>query len=370
MEQTQTGREVERRFADSSVDNAPQPPTTNETRMTHAAHSKRPAIGSVILAFTCLYISWGTTYYAIRVGVETLPPALFAGTRLGLAGLVLLTFLAARGQRLWLPRRELVSAAVVGVCMFVVGNGLITLAEKSETSIAAAVLVATTPIWFALLETLWPWGERLTIRGWLGLGLGLAGVLVLLLPKMRESNHFFVDAGPLLILGSAISWAIGSCVLRHTKRHTTSHLLTAAYQMVIGGGSLTLVGLLAGETGELSAASFTAPAIGSFFYLLVVGSLVGYVAYNWLLGHVSGALVGTYAYVNPVVAILVGWQLGKEELSPWIVGGMAIILAGVALVRIGGVRAAPKTPRVERNGERDTINLRTERAACGLVRDV
>src|SRR5260370_11679878 len=109
--------------------------------------------------------------------------------------------------------------------------------------------------------------------------------------------------------------------------------------MVVGGG-VALVGASVGETRELSAASFTTAAVSSFIYLLVVGSLVGYVAYNWLLGHVSGAMVGTYAYVNPVVAILVGWQLGKEELSPWILGGMAIILAGVALVRMGGVRAA------------------------------
>src|SRR5260370_39684011 len=108
--------------------------------------------------------------------------------------------------------------------------------------------------------------------------------------------------------------------------------------MVVGGG-VALVGAVLGEARELSAASFTTPAVSSFIYLLVVGSLVGYVAYNWLLGHVSGAMVGTYAYVNPVVAILVGWQLGKEELSPWILGGMAIILAGVALVRMGGGRA-------------------------------
>jgi drug/metabolite transporter (DMT)-like permease len=219
----------------------------------------------------------------------------------------------------------MISAAVVGVCLFVIGNGLITFAEKSVPSIVTAVLVATTPIWFALLESLWPWGERLTIRGWLGLALGMAGVLVLLAPELRRIDRFFDDLGPLLILGSAFSWAIGSFVLRHRKKgQQSSHLLSAAYQMVIGGTTLTLVGLVAGESSELTAASLTPTAIFSFFYLLVVGSLVGFVAYNWLLGHVSPALVGTYAYVNPVVAILVGWLIGHETLSPWILGASVV----------------------------------------------
>jgi drug/metabolite transporter (DMT)-like permease len=313
-----------------------------------------------VLAFACLYISWGTTYLAIREGVKTLPPALFGGTRLAAAGLVLLAFLAARGQRLWLPRRELISAAVVGVCLFVIGNGLITFAEKSVPSIVTAVLVATTPIWFALLEALWPWGERLTLRGWLGLALGMAGVLVLLAPELRQIDHFFDDLGPLLILGSAFSWAVGSFVLRHRKkRQQGSHLLSAAYQMVIGGTILTLVGLGAGETQELTVASLTPTAVFSFFYLLVVGSLVGFVSYNWLLGHVSPALVGTYAYVNPVVAILVGCLIGHETLSVWILSGVAVILSGVALVRIGGVR--PVGQRTARETLSPTLEPATAR---------
>jgi drug/metabolite transporter (DMT)-like permease len=309
--------------------------------MTYAANRKRPAVWVTVLAFACLYTSWGTTYLAIREGVQTLPPALFGGTRLAAAGLVLLAFLAARGRRLWLSQRELLNAAVVGICLFVIGNGLITLAEKTVPSIVTAVLVTTTPIWFALLEALWPWGERLTPRGWLGMALGLGGVLVLLAPELRQIDHFFDDLGPLLILASAFAWAIGSFVLRHGKKgEQNSHLLSAAYQMVIGGSILTLVGIVTGESNELSAASLTPTAIFSFFYLLVVGSLVGFVSYNWLLGHVSPALVGTYAFVNPIVAILVGWLIGRETLSEWILGGVAIILSGVALVRIGGVRPA------------------------------
>jgi drug/metabolite transporter (DMT)-like permease len=137
---------------------------------------------------------------------------------------------------------------------------------------------------------------------------------------------------------------------------------------MIGGGALTLIGLVLGETRELSAASFTTPAVFSFFYLLVVGSLVGYVAYHWLLGHVSGAMVGTYAYVNPLVAILVGWQLGKEELSPWILASMAIILAGVALVRVGGARSAEITAPIMRGRVHETEPMRVDREACGSAR--
>jgi drug/metabolite transporter (DMT)-like permease len=305
--------------------------------MTNAAAAKRPAAGAVIVAFACLYTAWGTTYLAIREGVKTLPPALFGGTRLALAGLVLLGWLAARGQRLSMPRREFFGAALIGVCLFVFGNGLITVAEKTVPSIVAAVLVASTPIWLAILEMLWPWGERLTVRGWFGLILGLAGVLVLLYPELQKID-LSLDAGPLLFLGSAFAWAVGSFFIRHRKRETSSHLLSAGYQMFIGGLTLSVIGLAVGEGEQLTADIFTPTAIFAFFYLFVVGSLIGFVAYNWLLGHVSAALVGTYAYVNPIVAILVGWQLGKEELSPWIVGGMAVILAGVALVRIGGVR--------------------------------
>jgi drug/metabolite transporter (DMT)-like permease len=312
--------------------------------MTNAATAKRPAAGAVILGFTCLYTAWGTTYLAIREGVKTLPPALFGGTRLALAGLVLLGWLAARGQRFSMPRREFLGTALVGVCLFVFGNGLITAAEKTVPSIVAAVLVASTPIWLAVLEMLWPWGERLTVRGWCGLVLGLAGVLVLLYPELRRID-LSLDAGPLLVLGSAFAWAVGSFVIRHRKRETSSHLLSAGYQMFIGGLTLSLIGLAIGEGQQLTADVFTPTAVFAFFYLLVVGSLIGFVAYTWLLGHVSGALVGTYAYVNPIVAILVGWQLGKEELSPWILGGMAVILAGVALVRIGGVRP-PRAARI------------------------
>jgi drug/metabolite transporter (DMT)-like permease len=303
--------------------------------MAHAINpltNRHPARWAVILAFTLVYLSWGTTYLAIQKGVEVFPPALFGGVRVTLAGLILLAYLRLRGQRLYLPSREFLWIAVVGVLLFVGGNGLLTVGERYLSSGVSSVLAATTPLWMALLELLWPKGERLRPAGWLGLLAGLAGVVLLLFPRLREPGTLLQDVGPLLILGSAISWSLASLVIRW-RRPTASHLTSAAYQMALGGGALMTIGILLGEPRQLAWDRLTPPAVYSFFHLLVFGSLVGFVAYNWLLGHVSPALVGTYAYVNPVVAIGAGWLLNGEGITWWIAGGMGTILTGVALVR-------------------------------------
>jgi len=296
---------------------------------------RRPAVWTIVLAFAYIYVSWGTTYLAIKKGVEHLPPALFGGVRIATAGLVLLGILALCGVPLRLSWRDFCWIALVGVLLFVGGNGLITFGEQYVASGAAAVLVATTPLWIALAERFWPQGECLAWRGWLGLFLGLAGVLVLLAPRLQAPGELFHDAGPLLILVSSMMWALGTVVLRH-RRLDTSPVVSAALQMAIGGGCLALLGVATGELGQLTAESFAPAAVSAFFYLLIVSSLVGFVAYTWLLGQVPASLVGTYAYVNPVVAIVVGWLLGGEAITLATVGGMAVILAGVALVRSGG----------------------------------
>lgn len=302
-----------------------------------AVPSRPPARWAVVLAFLLVYLSWGTTYLAIKKGVEVFPPALFGGTRIALAGLILLAYLAVRRQPLRMPWRDFLWTALVGVLFFVGGNGLITVGEKFVASGVASVLVATTPLWMALLETASPWGERLTARGWLGLFAGLGGVLLLLAPRLQRADTLIQDGGPLLVLGSALAWSTGSFILRH-RRLRGRHLSMAAYQMLVGGVSLLVIGLLLREDQELQRERMTTAGVYAFFHLLVFGSLVGFVAYNWLLEHVPAALAGTYAYVNPMVAIVVGWLLNREEITGWIVGGMAIILAGVALVRDGGVR--------------------------------
>src|SRR5438132_12222241 len=293
-----------------------------------------PAKWAIILAFALLYLSWGTTYLAIRIGVESFPPALFGGSRVATAGLILLVYLAIRGESIRLRWSQLACVGVVGVLLFVGGNGLITYAEKSVASGVTSVLAATTPFWLALLETIWPRGERLRLRGWLGLFAGLGGVLLLLAEQLRAPAGAWLGIGPLLVLASAASWALGSFALRHGSPGA-SHLTSAAYQMLIGGTCLFVIGLALGEGRTLALEQFTPRSVYAFTHLLIVGSLVGFVAYNWLMSHVSVTLVGTYAYVNPVVAILVGWLIQDEKITPWIIGGMTIILAGVALVRSG-----------------------------------
>jgi drug/metabolite transporter (DMT)-like permease len=297
-----------------------------------------PPRWTIVLAFALVYLSWGTTYYVIRAGVHTyhLPPALFGGGRVCLAGLLLLGYLRWRVESLWLPAREFCTVVFAGLLMFVGGNGFITFALDRVPSGVAAVLVATTPLWVALLESFWPRGERLALRGWLGLVAGLGGVLFLYMPKLQQPDDLFSDVGPLLVLASASSWSMGSVLIRYRPGSGGSHLTVAAYQMAFGGGGLVLVGLGMGEARELAAERITPGAIATFVYLLIVGSLVGFVAFNYLLGHVSAARVGTYAYVNPLIAILVGWVVGGEELTPWILGGMVVILLGVALVRGSG----------------------------------
>ena len=225
----------------------------------------KPATWALVLGFALVYISWGTTYLAIQAGVrdEQLPPALFGGVRVFLAGVVLLAYLACRGQPLHMSGRDWVSVVAAGLLLFVAGNGLITLAEQTVVSSVAAVLAATTPLWIGLFEVFWPGGERLSNRGWLGLFIGLGGVLLLLVHRFGSLGVFWGEAGPLLVLASACSWSLGSLVLRH-RRLACGHLTAAAYQMIVGGGSLALLGLGLGELEQLPE-RVTPGAAGCFF---------------------------------------------------------------------------------------------------------
>jgi drug/metabolite transporter (DMT)-like permease len=336
--------------------------------MTDASDSvsaRRPALWAVVLAFGLLYITWGTTYLAIRIGVETLPPAVFSGGRLALAGLIMLAYLRLRGLPLAVPRADWFWLVFPAALFFVSGNGLLTAGEVYVASGVASILAATTPLWMALFERLWPHGERLNARGWFGIVGGLAGVVVLVGPKWGDGAEQTSTFGALLILGSAVSWGFGSFIARN--RHVRApHLVVTGYQMFIGGGSLFLVGLMLGEGKELTAENLTPRAVGAFFYLLVVGSIIGFTAFNWLLRNVSSAMAGTYAYVNPVVAIVVGWLINSEPITAGVVAGITIILAGVALVRSGhqgkaSSRTSPTRPDVLPSGK---MPARPEPVSC------
>ncbi len=305
----------------------------------------QPAAWKVALALGVVYLAWGTTYLAIQEGVRELPPALFGGVRLMLAGLLVLACLAWRGESVRLETREGAWLWLIGSFLFLGGNGLITLAQKTVPSGVASVLVATTPMWMALLELCLPHGERLAGRGWLGLLMGLVGVGVLMTERTgRGGNAALEWWGPFLVLGSASCWAIGS-VLYRRRRGSKGHMASAAWQMVLGGSTLALVGLACGE-GQTVADLDHFPVRGllAFLHLLLIGSLVGFLTYTWLLNHVPATVAGTYAYVNPVVAILIGWLLAGEALTLAVVGAMAVILAGVGLVRSAGVSEPSAEP--------------------------
>ena len=304
--------------------------------MNQAVAAKPPPTWALLVAFGIIYTAWGTTYYAIKLGVQRdhLPPLLFGGIRIILAGILLLGYQRFSGGTLRLPLRDALRLFGVSLLLFVAGNGLITYGQKTVDSSIAAVLIATTPLWIGLLAMLWPHGERLTLRGWIGLIVGLGGVVVLLAPRLLDAAKPFDAAGFLLVLGSAASWALGSVLLRHVRVHQP-HLTVAGYQMIMGGVSMLLVATALGEPAEIPD-RITPEALHVFLYLLVVGSLGGFVAYNWLLGHVSAAKAGTYAYVNPLVAVLIGWYF-DEPVSRWLWAGMGVILIGVFLIR-GGER--------------------------------
>jgi drug/metabolite transporter (DMT)-like permease len=285
----------------------------------------------------------------------------------------MLAYLRVRGQSLRVPRSEWLWLVVPAILFFVGGNGLLTAGEVYVASGVASVLAATTPLWIALFERLWPHGERLSVRGWIGISAGLIGVAVLLAPGLGEPAGLVQDFGPLLILGSAISWALGSFLSRN-RQVRLGHLIVAGYQMLIGGGSLFLIGLVLGEGNELTTDTMTPRALGAFFYLLVVGSIIGFTAFNWLLRNVSATMAGTYAYVNPVVAILVGWLINGEPITVGVALGIAIILTGVALVRGGRKQAtlagnAKRTAVAEpadseRSAQSETFQARTRAVSC------
>lgn len=303
-------------------------------------HAPSPPAWQVGLALGLVYVCWSTTYLAIQEGVRTLPPLLFGGTRVMLAGLVLLAWLALRGQLVGMAGRAVVGMWLAGSLMFLGGNGLITIGQQTVPSGLASVLVATTPLWLALLEWLLPGGERLPAVAWIGLLAGLVGVGFLAMARGLDSVGSAV--GMLLCLGSAFAWSVGSIVTRYWPSRC-SLVQTAAMHLTLGGMTMVGLGLAVGEGGVMTAERLTPSAVFAFVWLLVVGSLMGFVAYVWLLGHVSSTLAGSYAYVNPALAILIGWALGGEAITAGVVAGLAVILCGVGLVR----SAQPATPPVE-----------------------
>lgn len=282
------------------------------------------------LAFALLCVVWGTTYYGIKIALETVPPLLLGGLRFVTAGALLSVGLWASGRPLP-PRRSLPAFLLVGALLLGFGNGGVTIAEQWMATGLTAVLVAATPFWMVTIEALLPRGERLTARTILGLTIGFGGILLLVWPDLVEapaSQHPRWAWGVLATQLACVGWAVGSAF---SKRRISGvePLTAAAYQMLFGGLVLLSAATLTGEWAHLS---FSARSGAAMVYLLVAGSLLGYVAYIYVLGHLPTSIVSLYPYINTVVAVLLGiWLLG-EPLGWRIAAAIATILTGSAVV--------------------------------------
>ncbi len=293
---------------------------------------------TLLLAFAAVYLVWGSTYLAIRFGVETIPPFLLGGTRFLVAGVILAVISHAGGAPV--PKlAEWKSATISGVFMVVGGNGLVCWAGQYVPSGLTALLVATVPLWLVAIARLGPDRETPGPMEMAGLVLGLGGVALLVGTSgaevgIRGASASQVAAGALVVVGASVSWAIGSMYnLRAALPQPP--LYGTALTMAAGGLILLLIGLATGEFGRLSPGDVSLRSWLSLAYLTAMGSIVAFSAYMWLLRTVRPAAAGTYAYVNPVVALFLGWRLADEPFTLPMLAGTVIIVAGVVLVQRG-----------------------------------
>jgi len=307
---------------------------------------------SVIFAFGLVYFFWGSTYLAIDIAVEHIPPGLMCGTRFVVAGVFMLAFCAVRGRRVFYHWWQLGEMAVVGVLLLTGGNLTLSYAEKHIASGLSALIIAITPLWFLLLDTLLLGDHHVSSRGKAGLALGLAGLVVLLWPQWRATTALGREQlwASLSLLGGSFCWALGSVLSKKWKSSDVDPFSATAWQMIIAGVANLLFSVF---REDLSQVAWTARGVSAVAYLIVCGSWIGYTAYIWLLGHVPTSKVSTYAYVNPVVAVFLGWLILREPVNGYIAAGSAIVIASVILVTSAQVtkRAPVEMPAVETTGD-------------------
>jgi drug/metabolite transporter (DMT)-like permease len=286
----------------------------------------------ILIAFAALYLVWGSTYLGIRFAIESIPPFLMAGMRFLLAGVIMFAIAWWQGayKSSWANWRV---SLIVGACLLLAGNGGVTISEQYIDTGLAALIVAIVPIYIVILG----WATGITPRPlpiiWLGLVGGFAGVGVLLGPALRlpVNGGRHPAIGMFILLVSSFVWSAGSLYSR-TAKHAASPFLTAAQQMLCGGLLLLLAGILTGELRSFHPQSISMLSLASFIYLVIIGAVVGYTAYIWLLRHCDPAKVATYAYVNPIVAVLLGTAFAGETLSFRVLIAGALIIGSVAIV--------------------------------------
>lgn len=304
----------------------------------------------MIFAFALVYIFWGSTYLAIGIAdQERLPPAVMCAMRFAIAGSLMLAVRALIGRSIRITWAEAARLATIGCLLLVGGNFGLAWAEQWVPTGFAALIIAVTPIWFLLLETFAFRGDRLSGRGLFGVALGIAGVAVLFWPRFEQRATLgimpLIGAGTLLL--SSFSWSLGSVLSRKWQMKVDPFTATGWEMLFAAVGN----GLVAVVTGEVHHVAITRRGMLAVLYLVVFGSWVGYTAYIWLLKHVPTPKVATYAYVNPLVALFLGWLVLDERLDTFVFAGTVIIVAGVVLVTTAklheGSSAAPTLPDTE-----------------------
>jgi drug/metabolite transporter (DMT)-like permease len=316
---------------------------------TRAGHTVPPS-WLVWSALACVYVLWGSTYLAIRVMVEDIPPLLGAGARFALAGGVLLAVLAARGRSVRVSRRGLAAAAVVGVLLLAGGNGLVTVAERNVPSGLAALLIASVPLWVVILRSTVA-RERVARGTLVGVAIGFAGLALLLLPGSRPAEA--TAGGVALVLLAAFLWATG-LFLSPRVPVPPDLLASTAWQMVCGGAVLLVCALFAGEPNDLHLADAATKSLLAFVWLVTAGSWVAFTAFAWLLQNAPVSQVATYAYINPLVAVILGWAILDETVSAGTIAGAALVVASVAAIVS---RESPRRIRKRCMTQRTSIDL-------------
>ncbi|MEX1172469.1 MAG: EamA family transporter [Chloroflexota bacterium] len=329
------------------MDQSPKPSLRQE-RQERLARPVHPAADprSVALGMLVLYLVWGSTYLAISVAVDTIPPFLMAGARFLLAGAALLAWTVVRGGRDFVPptRREWRDSAIVGALLLGGGMGSVAWGEQTIPSGIAALLVALMPVWVAVFGGIFL-GERLPRMAVAGIIVGFIGVAILVGPTALGSAGALDPAGVVALIISPIAWSIGSLFASHRAVLPRRPLVNTGAQMVTGGGVLMVMALVSGEFGRFTPAAISGESLAAFAYLAIIGSLLAFTAYGWLLRVAPLPLIATYAYVNPVVAVILGSIILREAIEVRTLVAGAVIVAAVALIvtarsRMAGPRDA------------------------------
>lgn len=307
----------------------------------------------MVLAFGLVYVFWGSTYLGIAIAVEHIPPALMCATRFLIAGTLMLAYCALRGRPIVYSARRLRQMAVVGTLLLMGGNLTLSYAEQILPSGLSALLIAVTPLWFLVLDA-WLLGHhQISRRGSIGLALGIVGMIVLLWPKLTATGSIGRRElwYSLSLLGGSFSWALGSILSKLWHSAELDPLSSTAWQVTFAGIANLAFALV---NRDLSRVVWTPGGVAAVLYLVVGGSWIGYTSYIWLLRHAPSSKVSTYAYVNPVVAVFLGWLVLHESLDLYILLGSAIIVASVVLVTSAKVTTktiAEEMPAVESAGD-------------------